>query len=55
LSHNKDLDVKISREKYSEICTDLVNRCVTPIVMAMKDAGVTVSTINEIALVGDFT
>jgi molecular chaperone DnaK (HSP70) len=55
LSNGKDLDVKISREKYNELCEDLMKRCVPPIVMAMKDANVSVSSIDEIALVGDFT
>jgi len=55
LSNGKDLNVKITRENNSAICNDLMTRCVHPIVMAIKDAGVTVDNINEIALVGDFT
>ncbi len=55
LSNGKDLDITINREKYETICEDLVNRCIPPIVMAMKDANVNVASIDEIALVGDFT
>jgi heat shock 70kDa protein 1/2/6/8 len=55
LSNGKDLDVKISRQKYNELCEDLMQRCVPPIVMAMKDANVSFGAIDEIALVGDFT
>lgn len=55
ICHNVDLSITITREKYEEICSDLFEKCVPPIIMAMKDANMTVNDINEIVLVGDFT
>lgn len=42
---NYNLKVKISRNKFEEICCDLFERCLTPLIMAMKEAGVTVNEI----------
>ncbi len=53
--HNTDLSISISREKYEDICADLFERCVPPIVLAMKEANMTATDIDEIVLVGDFT
>jgi molecular chaperone DnaK len=55
LSNNKDLRVLVTRQKYEDMCEDLVQRCVPPIVMAMKDAEMNASNIDEVALVGDLT
>ncbi len=37
-----DLNVTITRQKYEQLCEDLVQRCVAPIVVAMKDANLNV-------------
>lgn len=52
---NKDFQITITRQKYEELCDDLVSRCVAPIIIAMKDADMNVQNIDEIVLVGEFT
>lgn len=49
------LNMDISRAKYDQLTTDLVNRTVEPIKKAMADAGVTNSDIDKVILVGGST
>merc|ERR1712008_12929 len=44
-----------SRAKFEQICSSLINRCRSPVELALKDAKIAVSEINEIVLVGGST
>ncbi|MBN2809187.1 MAG: molecular chaperone DnaK [Deltaproteobacteria bacterium] len=51
----KHLNVKLTRATLESLVGDLVDRVVAPCRMAMKDAGVSTSDINEVILVGGMT
>ncbi|MNZ61020.1 Chaperone protein DnaK [compost metagenome] len=51
----KHLNVKVSRAKLESLVEDLVNRTVEPCRIALKDAGLDVSKIDEVILVGGQT
>ena len=51
----KHLNVKISRAKLESLVEDLVQRTIEPCRMAMKDAGIDVSKIDDVILVGGQT
>lgn len=48
----KHLNLKLSRAKFESLVEDLVDRTVGPCQVAMKDAGLAASDINEVILVG---
>ncbi|WP_020678172.1 molecular chaperone DnaK [Geopsychrobacter electrodiphilus] len=48
----KHLNIKLSRAKLESICSDLIENLVAPCRMAIKDAGISASDINEVLLVG---
>jgi len=51
----KHIDETLSRAKFEQICAGLINRCRSPVELALKDAKIAVSEINEIVLVGGST
>ncbi|MFA1027366.1 MULTISPECIES: molecular chaperone DnaK [Pseudomonas syringae group] len=51
----KHLVVKISRSKLESLVEDLVQRTIEPCRMALKDAGIDISKINDVILVGGQT
>jgi len=51
----KHLVVKLTRSKLESLVEDLVNRTIEPLKVALKDAGLSVSDINDIILVGGQT
>jgi molecular chaperone DnaK len=51
----KHLNVKLSRAKLESLCADLLARLVEPCRTAVKDAGVSMSDISEVILVGGMT
>jgi molecular chaperone DnaK len=51
----KHLDVKLSRAKFESLVDDLVQRTIGPCTAALKDAGLDVSKIDEVVLVGGMT
>ena len=51
----KHLNVKISRSKLESLVEDLVQRTIEPCRMALKDAGIDISKINDVILVGGQT
>ncbi|TRX74127.1 molecular chaperone DnaK [Pseudomonas mangiferae] len=51
----KHLNVKISRAKLESLVEDLVERTIEPCRVALKDAGIDVSSIDEVILVGGQT
>ena len=51
----KHLAVKITRAKFESLVEELVNRTIAPCKMAIKDAGVSVSDIADVILVGGQT
>ena len=51
----KHLVVKITRAKLESLVADLITRSIDPCKIAMKDAGVTASDIDEVILVGGQT
>ena len=51
----KHLLVKITRAKFESIVDDLVQRTIEPCKKALKDAGLNVSEISEVVLVGGMT
>ena len=51
----KHLDMTLTRAKFEELCSDLLDRCRVPVEQALKDAGLSNSDIDEIVLVGGST
>ncbi|MBK9293255.1 MAG: molecular chaperone DnaK [Oligoflexia bacterium] len=51
----KHLNVKLSRAKFEQLVDDLVKRSIEPCKLAMKDAGLSASQIDEVVLVGGST
>src|SRR5690606_40481687 len=49
------LDEKITRAQFQELTEDLLERCKTPFHQAVKDAGVKLSAIDHVILVGGST
>ena len=51
----KHLDIKLSRAKFNELTSHLVDRCRKPFDQAIKDAGLTLDKINHVIMVGGST
>ncbi len=51
----KHLNLKLTRAKLEALVEDLINRTIEPCRIAIKDAGVKVSDINDVILVGGMT
>ncbi|NOZ60581.1 MAG: molecular chaperone DnaK [Calditrichaeota bacterium] len=51
----KHLNMVLTRAKFEQLCDDLFQRLVSPCQMALKDAGLTTSQIDEVVLVGGST
>src|ERR1044072_7347125 len=51
----KHLNIKLTRAKLESLVDDLIKRTVGPLKAAIKDAGVKVSDINDVILVGGMT
>jgi len=51
----KHLEKELTRAKFEELCSDLIDRCKTPIENSLKDAELTSSSIDQNVLVGGST
>ncbi|MBE9168447.1 molecular chaperone DnaK [Pleurocapsales cyanobacterium LEGE 06147] len=51
----KHLDMTLTRAKFEELCSDLIDRCGIPVEQALKDAKLDKSAIDEVVLVGGST
>ena len=51
----KHMNIKLTRSKFEALVDDLITRSIEPCKIAMKDAGVTASDIDEVILVGGMT
>ncbi|MDA8328124.1 MAG: molecular chaperone DnaK [Betaproteobacteria bacterium] len=51
----KHLAVKITRAKFESLVEELIERTIAPCKLAMKDAGVSISDIGDVILVGGMT
>ncbi len=51
----KHLDLSLTRAKFEELSHDLLERCKTPVETAIKDAGISKDSIDEVVLVGGST
>ena len=51
----KHLDITLSRAKFEELISDLVDATRVPVEQAMKDAGITANDIHKVLLVGGST
>ena len=51
----KHLDMTLTRGKFEELCSDLIDRCRIPVENALRDAKVDKGAIDEIVLVGGST
>ena len=51
----KHLDLTLTRAKFEELCSDLIDRCGVPVENAIRDAKLSKNDINEIVLVGGST
>jgi len=51
----KHLDIKLSRAKFNELTSHLVDRCRKPFDQAIKDAGLTLDKIDHVIMVGGST
>ncbi|NES98278.1 MAG: Hsp70 family protein, partial [Desertifilum sp. SIO1I2] len=51
----KHLDTQLTRGKFEDICSDLIERCRIPVENALRDAKLTKNDINEVVMVGGST
>ncbi|MFN4279480.1 molecular chaperone DnaK [Thermosynechococcus sp.] len=51
----KHLDMTLTRAKFEELCSDLIDRCRVPVEQALKDAKLSKEQIDEVVLVGGST
>jgi molecular chaperone DnaK len=51
----KHLEKELTKGKFEDLCSDLIQRCKTPIEMSLKDAELTSSAIDQNVLVGGST
>ena len=51
----KHLNVTLTRAKFEQLTADLVKRSMEPCALALKDAGISKSEINQVVLVGGMT
>jgi molecular chaperone DnaK len=51
----KHLDTVLTRQKFEELCSDLIDRCRVPVENALRDAKLDKSRIDEVVLVGGST
>jgi molecular chaperone DnaK len=51
----KHLNMTLTRAKFEQLCDDLFQRLIEPCKIALKDAGIPVSKIDEVVLVGGAT
>ncbi len=51
----KHLESTLTRAKFEELCSDLIDRCGVPVQNALKDAKLSKSDIDEVVLVGGST
>jgi molecular chaperone DnaK len=51
----KHLDMTLTRAKFEELCSDLIDRCRVPVENAMRDAKLSNGDIDEVVLVGGST
>ncbi|MEL6814142.1 MAG: molecular chaperone DnaK [Cyanobacteria bacterium J06598_3] len=51
----KHLETTLTRAKFEELCSDLIDRCGVPVQNAIKDAKLSKSDIDEVVLVGGST
>ncbi|RCV15795.1 hypothetical protein SEVIR_3G088800v4 [Setaria viridis] len=51
----KHIEATLSRAKFEELCSDLIDRLKTPVNNALKDAKLSVSDLDEVILVGGST
>ncbi len=51
----KHLVLKLTRARFEQMTEDLLNRCRGPFEAALRDAGLTASSLNEVVLVGGAT
>lgn len=51
----KHMEMSITRAKFEELCSDLIDRCSVPVENALKDAKLDKEKINEIVMVGGST
>ena len=51
----KHLNIKLTRAKLESLVDELIERTIAPCRTAIKDAGISVSDINDVILVGGMT
>ncbi len=51
----KHLETTLTRAKFEELCSDLIDRCGVPVQNALRDAKLTKDNIDEVVLVGGST
>jgi len=51
----KHLDITLTRAKFEQLCSDLIDRCLTPVEKAITDSKLKKSDIDEVVLVGGST
>ncbi|MDX1977921.1 MAG: molecular chaperone DnaK [Pseudanabaenaceae cyanobacterium bins.68] len=51
----KHLDTSLTRAKFEELCSDLIDRCRVPVEQAVRDAKIDKAKIDEVVLVGGST
>jgi len=53
--NNLDLNVKVTRTKFEELCHDVFHQCISPLDNALKDAKFSKKDIDEVIMIGGST
>ena len=51
----KHIDANLTRAKFEELCSDLIDRCKVPVENALRDAKLSLAEVDEVILVGGST
>ena len=55
VSSGKSLEVTITRDRFEELSSDLIERCRVPVKKALADAGLSAADLDEVVMVGGST
>ena len=52
LADGQDFYTQISRARFEQLCSSLIQRCIDPVAKVLQDAGMEKGAVHEVVLVG---